>query len=173
MNVILFGYRGSGKTSVGKKLAEQLWKDFVDVDALVRERFGNITIAEIWERWGEVGFRQAEVEATQAVVRFSDHIIALGGGTLMQPAARLAVEQAPDAKRIYLSCDPEVLYQRINGDETTQAERPALTDQGGGLEEVKQVLAQRDPVYRAVADVVFDVTFCTIDQTVQHLISKL
>jgi len=173
MNVILFGYRGSGKTSVGKKLAEQLWKDFVDVDALVRERFGNITIAEIWEQWGEAGFRQAEIEATQAMVKFSDHVIALGGGTLMQPAAREAVEQATGAKRIYLSCDPEVLYERIHGDETTQSERPALTEKGGGLEEVKQVLAERDPVYRAVADIVFDVSFCSIEQTVQHLITKL
>lgn len=173
MNVILFGYRGSGKTSVGKKLAEQLWKDFVDVDALVRERFGGITIAEIWEQWGEAGFRQAEVEATQAVVRFNDHVIALGGGTLMQPAAREAVEQAPEATRIYLRCDPEVLYQRIAGDETTPSERPALTDQGGGLQEVEQVLAERDPVYRSVADVVFDATYCTIEQTVQHLITKL
>lgn len=173
MNVILFGYRGSGKTTIGKRLASELWKDFVDVDALVRERFGKITIAEIWEQWGEAGFRQAEVEATQAVVRFADHVIALGGGTLMQPAARQAVEQAPEAKRIYLSCDPEVLYERIAGDAASSTERPALTDQGGGLAEVKAVLAERDPVYRAVADVVFDVSFCSIEEAVRHLIAKL
>ena len=173
MHIVLFGYRGCGKTSIGKRLASELWKDFVDTDDVVRKRFGGITIAEIWEQWGEPGFRQAEVEAVQALLQQDEHVIALGGGTLMQPGAATALAESDGCKRIYLSCDPEVLLKRIEGDESSATERPALTSQGGGLDEIKQVLAQRDPVYRANADIVFDVSLCSIEEAVQHLIVKL
>jgi len=175
MNVILFGYRGCGKTTVGKKLAGKLWKDFVDTDDQVRQRFGGMDIASIWEQYGEAGFRQAEVDATRQVLALENHVIALGGGTLMTPAARELVAGAQDTKRIYLSCAPATLLERINADGDTAAQRPSLTGDGSandaGLAEIEQVLAQRDPVYRDVADVVFDVTFCSVEEVVKHLVS--
>lgn len=173
MHILLFGYRGCGKTSIGKRLAGELWKDFVDTDDVVRKRFGGITIAEIWEQWGEPGFRQAEIEAVDGLLKQEDLVIGLGGGTLMQEPAALAIAGADNCKRIYLECEPEVLLRRIEGDAASATERPALTDQGGGLEEIKQVLADRDPVYRATADIVFDVSLCSIEEAVRCLIAKL
>jgi shikimate kinase len=171
MNVILMGYRGCGKTSVGKKLAIQLWKTFVDVDTETCRRFGMDSIAEIWQTHGEMAWRDMEAQVAIELCAREDHIIGLGGGTLMIPHAREAVEKA-HAKRIYLYCQPRELRRRINQDANTTTARPSLTDLGGGLEEIEAVLAVRDPVYRAVADDVFDVTHVNIDETVQYLIRK-
>ncbi|MEX2387195.1 MAG: shikimate kinase, partial [Phycisphaeraceae bacterium] len=98
--------------------------------------------------------------------------IALGGGTLMQPGARAAVEQAADTRRVYLYAEPAALHRRIEADVHSAATRPALTAHGGGLAEVEAVLAERDPVYRAVADVIFNVTDVTPEEAVRHLVAK-
>jgi len=170
-NVILIGYRGSGKTSVGRKLADQLWKAFVDIDAAICARFGGRTVADVWQTEGEPAYRAMEVAVTQEVCSGGDQVIALGGGTLMQPAARAAVEAA-DATRIYLRCDPAELEKRIHADPQTAGLRPSLTGKGGGLAEITAVLAEREPVYRAVADVEFDVTFTDIDEATRHIVAN-
>jgi len=171
MNIILIGYRGSGKTSIGRKLADQLWKDFVDVDAKTLARFGDLTVAEVWEQQGEPAYREAEGEVTAELCSKDGQVIALGGGTPMIDAARAAIK-ASDAVRVYLYADAQTLHDRIESDAATAGQRPALTDQGGGLDEVRSVLEQRDPVYRDVADVVFDVTHTDIEQAVRHLIAN-
>jgi len=173
MNIILLGYRGSGKTSIGKKLANELWKDFVDTDDKVRKRFNGVPIAEIWEQHGEPAFRQAEADTVAELLQKPDQVIALGGGTLTHDGARHTVQQADNATRIYLRCDPATLAQRIAADATTQTERPSLTGNADPADEVKLVLEQRDPVYRETADIVFDVTHCSIEEAVRHLIAKL
>jgi len=171
MNLILLGYRGSGKTSIGRKLASQMWKTFADVDAEVCKRFDGRTVAEIWQQQGEPAFRAAEVAVTKDLIARPDHVIALGGGTLMQPEARAAVEAA-DAKRLYLHCQPAVLAERIAADAASAATRPDLTGLGGGVEEVEAVLREREPVYRAVADEVFDVSHTNLDEAVRHIIQR-
>lgn len=172
MNIILIGYRGSGKTSMGRILADRLWKTFVDVDVEACRRFGIDSIARIWEQFGEPAWRRMEVQVTQEVCAAEDHVIALGGGTLMQPEARLAVQNAM-ATRVYLHCDPEELYRRVSGDTRSAQTRPNLTGLGGGIEEIRAVLAQREPVYRAVADKELDVTHLNVEDAVRYLIEKL
>lgn len=168
MNIILFGYRGSGKTSMGTRLANQLWKDFVDTDAEICKKFGAPSVAAIWQEHGESAFREKEVEVTKEVLQLTDHVIALGGGTLMQDEARDMVRAAQDCRRIYLYAPAEKLHQNISADGST--ERPALTDLGGGLEEIKAVLARRDAIYRDVADEVFDTTHLNVEDGVRYLI---
>ena len=171
MNVVLFGYRGSGKSTLGAALAAELHKSFADADQEVCRRFGGLTIAEVWERFGEQRFRAVEAEVAAELIARPGLVIALGGGTLMQPVARAAVAAAPDTTRIYLACQPEELYRRITGDRTTAAQRPSLTPLGGGLDEVKAVLVQRDPVYRAAADHVLDVTDLSPAQALAALLT--
>lgn len=172
MTIILFGYRGCGKTTLGKKLANQLWKEFVDGDEAVRARFDGRSIVDIWENEGEPRFREVEAEVTAELCRREDHVVALGGGALMHPDARQAVKDAPDAVRLYLSCEPEELCRRIHADTTTTTERPAMTDLGGGIEEITKLLEVRDPIYREVADHVFNVTHTSIDEAARHIVAK-
>lgn len=170
-NIILIGYRGSGKTSVGREIAARVWRDFVDIDTEICKRFDGRTVAEIWAAEGEPAYRDVEVAVTGHFCAKAGQVIALGGGTLMQPGARAAVEAA-DAVRIYLRCDPQELHRRISADPQTAGLRPSLTGQGGGLDEITAVLAEREPVYRAVADDEFDVTYTGIDDAVRHIIAR-
>lgn len=172
MNVILIGYRGSGKTTVGALLAERLWKDFVDTDDLVCDRFETDSIKRIWGEHGEAAFREAECEVVEEVLKREGQVIGLGGGTLMQERARRAVESAAGAVRIYLKCSPQTLTERIAADAKTGQTRPNLTGLGGGVEEVEAVLAEREPVYEAVADKVLNVSFLDPAGVVDHLIRR-
>jgi len=171
-NIILIGYRGSGKTTIGKLLADQLWKKFVDVDDQTCKRFGGKTIAAIWQEFGEPAWRKEEVEVTRDLCTKKGMIIGLGGGTLMQPAAKQAVKDAPNTVRIYLKCEPQELFRRISADSQSAATRPALTAHGGGLAEIEEMLKLREPVYLEVADHVFDVTNIEPEKGLHHLIKR-
>lgn len=173
MNIVLVGYRGSGKTTIGKRLASQLWKTFVDVDRETCRRFDDAAVADIWQTHGEPAWREAEAAVTVELLGRSNQVIALGGGSVVIPAVRQALEQASDCRTIYLRCDSSELHRRIQGDAQSATSRPSLTDRGGGLDEIQAVLAEREPMYRAVADEEFDVTRTGIDETVRHLIKRL
>jgi len=157
MRIVLIGYRGSGKTTIGRLAAEQLGLDFADVDDATCARFGIDSIAAIWQKHGEPEWRRREVEATRELCGRDGVVIGLGGGTLMQPGAREAVERCVGL-RVYLKASPEVLAARIAGDPQSDVTRPSLTAHGGGVEEVRHVLMEREPVYEAVADRVMDVS---------------
>lgn len=154
MNVVLIGLRGSGKTAVGRALAEATGRTFVDLDDLSPRVLGHASVGEAWSACGEERFRQAEVRALADVLARSDQIIALGGGTPMAPGAAdlLAAHRARGAVVIvYLACAPEVLRDRLR--RADNRHRPPLLGVDP-VAEVEAVCARRDPVYRALADVV-------------------
>ncbi|MDH3583830.1 MAG: AAA family ATPase [Phycisphaerae bacterium] len=172
VNIVLIGYRGSGKSSAGRKLADQLWKDFVDTDQFVCRRFETDDIAAIWADHGEAAFRAAECEVVRKILAQDDQVVALGGGSVMQEQVRRDLAETDGTRCIYLKCSPQVLLQRIHADAGSERTRPALTEHGGGLEEITRVLAEREPVYEAVADKTLNVTYLDIPDTVHHLIKS-
>jgi shikimate kinase len=172
MNIILIGYRGSGKTTLGKQLAMRQWLTFVDVDSEVCKRFDNASIADIWAKHGELEWRRVEVEVTEDLCKKDGQVIALGGGTLLEPGARQAVMHAENAVKIYLHCDTKELHKRISEDPRSHQMRPNLTDKAGSLEEIEEVLAKREPIYRAVAEKVLDVTNLRPDNGVRYIIER-
>src|SRR4051812_7957744 len=115
MSIVLIGYRGSGKTSVGQKLADRLWQELVDTDALIVARAGR-SIREIFELRGEAGFRDLEAEIVREALLLQDVVISLGGGAVLREANRAAIA-ASGHKVIYLKCDAEELHKRIHADE--------------------------------------------------------
>ena len=158
MNLYLIGYRGSGKSTVAPLIAAALrskvpnWIS-VDADDLVEQSAG-MSIAQIFAEFGEPDFRRRETEIITGLARESNLVVSLGGGAPMFAANRDLIVDS--GKTAWLTADTDVLWQRICGDETTEQQRPNLTDQGG-REEIVQFLAQRNPVYADCADYTIDV----------------
>jgi shikimate kinase len=171
MSILLLGYRGSGKTTIGRLLADRLWQTFIDTDEMIVRKAGR-SIASIFADYGEVAFRDLEADILREVLLLEDHVISLGGGAVLREENRRLLI-ASTHKRIYLRCDPEVLVQRIHADPGTAANRPALTHIGGGIEEVRQVLAQREPVYRQVMTAELDVTHLSPQEACSYIVRLL
>ncbi len=167
MSVFLIGYRGSGKTTIGRKLADRLWLKFIDTDEMVVAAVGK-SIREIFAQDGEAKFRDLEADAVAAACGFADHIIALGGGAVIRPENRKRIKDS-GFKCIYLRCEPGVLLQRIEGDPQTAANRPSLTHLAGGIEEIRKLLAEREPLYREIMTGELDVTNLTPDEAMVYI----
>ena len=148
--LILVGYRGTGKTSLGKRLARISGLPFVDTDALVVQRAGS-TIPEIFDAEGEAGFRKLESEALTAALDEGPAIVATGGGIVLHPDNRNKI--ADSGFTVWLQAEPEELYRRIHKD----ANRPALTGLDP-LAEICSLLELRNPLYKEVADMIVDTT---------------
>jgi shikimate kinase len=166
MNIILIGFRGSGKSCIGKRLANKLWMDFIDTDSLIVER-AQMTIREIFEAEGEEGFRKRESEAIAGAVEKDKVVIAAGGGAVLRPENLAALKK--NAKVVWLRAPAVILHQRIQNDPQTNSMRPNLA--GGGLEEVQQLLNARTPLYEAAADVTLEVANLTEDEAANRLVS--
>ena len=171
MSIVLIGYRGCGKTTVGRKLADRLWQTFVDTDELVVRKAVK-SIKEIFEQDGEAAFRDIESQVVRDVALLEDHVIALGGGSLGREENRRAVKGAGH-KLIYLKCDPEELHRRIHADPQTADARPSLTALGGGIEEIRTILAEREPVYRGAMTAELDVTHLSPEDAVVYIVRLL
>lgn len=155
MHVYLIGYRGSGKTTVGKLLAARLGKPSVDCDELIEQAAG-ATIREIFAAEGEAGFRDREQAAIEQLALRADAepmVVSLGGGAVLREANRTAICRS--GCRIWLTAPPQTLAARIGGDQTTAARRPALSALSD-YDEIVQLLAQREPLYAAVAQKTFN-----------------
>jgi shikimate kinase len=152
VNIFLIGYRGSGKTTVARALAGVLGWEWVDADAELERRAGK-SIQQIFAESGEGAFRDLESAVVADLARRDRHVIALGGGAPVRDENRRAL--AGRGQVVWLKASPETLHARIAADPTTGARRPNLTGQGG-LAEIRQLLAEREPIYRACADLVLD-----------------
>jgi shikimate kinase len=171
MSVVLLGYRGSGKTTVGRKLADRLWWKFADSDEHIVRRVGK-PIRAIFAESGEPAFREHERAVVEELARLDQHVIALGGGAPMLEENRKAI-QSGKHKIIYMRCDPAELLKRIKLDAATSDNRPNLTNLGGGIEEINKLLAEREPIYRSVMTAELDVTHLTPDEAVVYIVRLL
>jgi shikimate kinase len=167
MSLVLTGYRGSGKTTAGRKLAERLGKSFVDCDDVVVTKAGR-SIREIFAEHGEAGFRKLEAEAVREIALLQNHVIALGGGALTGEANLRAILEAGHTI-VYLRCEPAELRRRIAADPGTSDNRPNLTGLGGGVGEIESLLVVREPIYRAAMSRELDVTDLTPEEVVAEL----
>jgi shikimate kinase len=167
MSILLLGYRGSGKTSLGKELASRLWWKFLDTDQQVIAT-AKKSIAEIFATAGEPAFRDLESAALTHALTLPDHVISLGGGAVLREENRQAI-LASKTKRIYLKCTPEVLHARIHADPHSPANRPALTPAAGSLEEIQTLLSVREPLYRQVATAELDVTNLSLPEALARI----
>ena len=151
-SIALIGYRGSGKTAVGRELASLTGLPLVDTDELVTRRAG-VSIAEIFDRQGEAEFRRLENAAVAQAAAGPPSIISVGGGAVLDDGNVAALKSS--AAVVWLTAPKAVLITRILGDQSSPQTRPPLTDQPL-TDEVERLLAERLPFYRKAADHVLD-----------------
>ncbi|MCP4594102.1 MAG: shikimate kinase [bacterium] len=164
-NVVLIGYRGSGKTTVGRLLAGRLACAFIDTDALIVERAGK-SIAEIFAGDGEPVFRSLEADIIAEVASRSKIVLSAGGGAVLR--AQNVEHLRACGTVFWLTADARTLWSRISGDAATAANRPALTEHDG-LAEVEHLLREREPHYSACAHHRIDVGGGTAGEAAEEI----
>lgn len=159
-NIVITGFMGTGKTSVGRRLAERLGLRFVDMDSLLEERF-QMSIADVFATRGEAFFRQAERELLAELRSATDTVIATGGGALLSTENRSLLP--PDSIVVCLTCQPEEVLRRLANDDS----RPLLAA-ADRLQRIRDVLAERKAIYDTIPHQV-DTTGLTIDEVVDQI----
>lgn len=144
MNIVLIGYRGTGKSAVGKILAERLGRTLVNLDAEIVRQAGR-SIPEIVAAHGWEYFRDLETAQARRLAGRDELVIDCGGG-IIERAENIDILK-PNARIVWLKADVETIVRRIEG----ETQRPALTSGKSFTEEVAEVLARRTPSYRTAA----------------------
>jgi len=167
MNIVLIGYRGAGKSTVGRRLAAMTEKEFVDTDVLVEERQGE-AISKIVESLGWDHFRAMEKRIVEEISRGDGLVIAAGGGVVLDPENVISLKK--NGLIIWLKAAGQVLCKRMDLDPRTKASRPTLTGKGT-LEELEEIMANREPFYERAADIRFDTADLGVEEVVESILS--
>ena len=165
-NIALIGFMGVGKTKVGKILAKELGKRFVDLDTQIEQRAGK-SIARIFGEDGEIAFRELEIEAAKEISQAENLVIACGGGIILN---QISIERLKRQSIIvYLSASPHLLLERTEG---SGGLRPLL-EKRDQAETISELLKFRRPFYERAADIKLDTSKLDIDAVVQKIITAL
>jgi shikimate kinase len=162
VHVILIGYRGTGKSAVGKRLAEKLKMPFYDTDELI-ERGVARSIRDMVAENGWLYFRKREGEIIRKLAVLQKGVVATGGGAVLDQGNWNILKE--HGLLIWLKADLMTIVERIRGDVTSEERRPPLLHDDTSRE-TEDVLKQRLPIYRRLADFSIDTTGKSIDEIV-------
>ena len=167
--IALIGLPGSGKSTVGRQLARRLKIGFVDSDQVIERRLG-CSIREFFEREGEERFRDLEqqvlYELTHASTPTEPCVLSTGGGAVLRAANRAALHERCTV--VYLRSAPEEIFRRLRHDKT----RPLL-QVADPLARLRQLYAQRDPLYRETAHFVIETGRPSVATLVNMIVMQL
>ncbi len=167
--VILTGYRATGKTTVGKLVAGRLGLDFYDMDKVIEERQG-CTVAEIVADGGWQKFRRLENQLLAEMAGLENGVISTGGGAVQHRENWQRLMQT--GLVVWLTADRSTICGRLTADAVTDAQRPALTA-GTTLDELTEVLAEREPLYRQGSHLEIDTTEKSAEEISADIIGAL
>ena len=162
--IVLIGFMGAGKTTVGRLVARELGREFVDTDTLV-ERMARLQIAEIFQREGEEGFRRREIVAIDRAVAIPGRVIAVGGGAVLSADNRTVLKQA--GLLVYLRATPETLAGRLTG----VTNRPLLSGTTDRVGRIRDLLVARGPIYETAGDVWIETDRVTAEQAAAEVLA--
>jgi shikimate kinase len=163
VNIVLIGYRGTGKSAVGALVAERLGLPYVAMDPLIVAKAGK-TIPEIVEQQGWPAFRDLESEVARELAQRDNQVIDTGGGVIERPENIDALQA--NGCIIWLKASVPTIIARIQND----TQRPSLTGGKSFTEEVTEVLERRTPKYRAAAQHEIDTDRLTPEQVTDKIV---
>ena len=159
--VVLVGFMGAGKSTIGPLVAERLGWTFLDLDTRIEERTGR-RIAELFRDRGEPAFRELERAAAQEAMRQARLVLAAGGGAFAQPATREALQKG--SVTVWLRCDLPTILARVPAD----GRRPLAANRAI----MQALLAEREPSYQ-LSEVVVDASEGTPEAVARQVLEKL
>ena len=165
MILALVGLPGSGKSTVGRQLARRLLLPFTDTDHWIEQRLG-CSIRSYFEREGEERFRDFEESAIDEITAGVQGVVATGGGSVLRPNNRQWLRQRTSV--VYLRSTPEEVFRRLRHD----MNRPLL-QVADPLMRLRELHAQRDPLYNETAHCVIDIGRPSVSALVQTIITQL
>ena len=165
-SVALIGFMGTGKTTVGKRLARRLGYRFVDSDAEIERRTG-ASVRTIFLEQGEPAFRSLESETIAALAVQPDQVISTGGGTVLQPNNAKLLRS--NCLVVWLTASPGVILKRVGTAET----RPLLADAFDPLARIRQLLEARSRLYEAAAHLRVDTTDRRPEAVAEEIVASL
>ena len=161
--IALVGLRGAGKSTLGRRLAEERSMPFVELDREV-ERLSGMELSDVFGIHGQEGFRRLEREALAQVVRSHRRVVVATGGGLVSESATFALLLA-NCLTVWVKASPEEHMARV----VAQGDiRPMEHDQAHAMDDLRAILASREKLY-AQADIVLDTSFCTVEQSLARL----
>jgi shikimate kinase len=163
--ICLVGLPGSGKTTVGRQLAKRLQRPFVDSDHAIEQRIG-CSIRTFFDREGEEAFRDVEEQVIAELTQESPRVLSTGGGAVLRAANRRNLRDAGQV--IYLKSSPEELFRRLRYDSS----RPLL-QVADPMARLRDLYAQRDPLYRETAHFVMETGRPSVATLVNMIVMQL
>lgn len=163
--IILIGFMGAGKTTVGKLLSEKTGMEYIDFDDKIVEEIG-MTIQEYFELYGEEAFRERETKILKHHLN-QNQVVSTGGGIVMRSENRDLLKQVTPV--VYLQTKPEVFISRLKQDQTTV--RPLVVSKSP--DEIRQIFEPRIPFYKESASLIVDTDNRTVKEIVHEILENI
>lgn len=165
-NIILIGYMGCGKTTLGRKVSFREKIALLDTDKMIEQKQGR-TVSEIFDTDGEAAFRQMETDCLEEIMTYEErYVISVGGGLPMKEENRKLLKELGTV--LYLRARPDTIYGRLKNDTT----RPLLRgDDPEG--KIRTMIGVRGPVYEEAADAVIDVDEKSYDMIIGEILNAV
>jgi shikimate kinase len=165
-NIVLIGFMGTGKTAIGRVLAQRLHRKLIEVDALIVKTAGK-SIPDIFQNDGEIAFRELEIRAIKIAAAGEKQVIACGGGAVLNT---INIDRLrATGVIINLVAAPEIILQRTSGE---NGSRPLLNTEQP-LERIKELQKFRKPFYGRAADITINTSKLSIDAAADKIIARL
>lgn len=162
-NIILTGFMGCGKTSVGIRLSYALKRTIIDTDKWIEKKQG-MTVSDIFAKYGEPAFRQMETACLKELIETEEHqIISTGGGLPVKEENHALLKKL--GRVYYLKVTPQTVYERLKGDTT----RPLLQGEDPKAK-IEALLSKRELLYEKCADAVIEVSGKSFDEIIENIV---
>ncbi|MFH1127632.1 MAG: shikimate kinase [archaeon] len=166
-NIVLVGYRCTGKTEAGKKVALELGFQFIDTDRWIEKDAGT-DISRFVSKYGWDEFRELERKIVARASRQTGAVISAGGGTVLDDDNVFNLKR--NGVVFWLGARPEVIFQRMNADPKSDTQRPSLTDGKDALAEIEETLGERLEKYERASDHKIDTSDIGIEDVVKKIV---